>query len=114
MNNSGYKAIIRSLTHWVIHCNMMFLQSPLMTKQPKSQAELMGLVYGFLGIIIYRGLMLGGIARVGQLQLFQTFLTILASAILLGEKISIETIGFAIGVICCVALGKRTFIQSKA
>jgi drug/metabolite transporter (DMT)-like permease len=68
----------------------------------------------FLGFFAwYHGLMLGGIARIGQLQLLQIFLTIPASAILLGEKISIEIIGFAIGVICCVALGKRTPIKSK-
>jgi drug/metabolite transporter (DMT)-like permease len=54
----------------------------------------------FLGFSVwYRGLMLGSIARVGQPQLFQTFLTISASVILLGEKISIETIVFAIRVI---------------
>jgi hypothetical protein len=41
-------------------------------------------------------------------------LTISASAILLGKKISIETVGFAIGVICCVALGKKTAIKEKA
>ncbi len=66
----------------------------------------------FLGFFAwYQGLLLGGIARVGQLQLFQPFLTILASALLLGEKLSIDTLGFALGVICCVALGKRTQIK---
>jgi drug/metabolite transporter (DMT)-like permease len=65
----------------------------------------------FLGFFAwYQGLMLGGIARVGQLQLFQPFLTILASALLLGERLSLHTLGFAVGVICCVALGKRTSI----
>jgi drug/metabolite transporter (DMT)-like permease len=67
----------------------------------------------FLGFFAwYQGLMLGGIARVGQLQLLQPFLTILASALLLGERLSLDTLGFAIGVICCVALGKRTSIKT--
>jgi drug/metabolite transporter (DMT)-like permease len=67
----------------------------------------------FLGFFAwYQGLLLGGIARVGQLQLFQPFLTILASALLLQEKISIDTLGFAAAVIGCVALGKRTTIQA--
>lgn len=65
----------------------------------------------FLGFFAwYRGLALGGIARIGQLQLVQPFLTILASFILLGENLTIETIGFAAAVISCVALGKRTAI----
>ncbi len=69
----------------------------------------------FLGFFAwYQGLLLGGIARVGQLQLFQPFLTILASALLLGEKLSIDTLGFAVGVICCVALGKRTQIKKSS
>ncbi|PZO43861.1 MAG: EamA family transporter [Pseudanabaena frigida] len=56
----------------------------------------------------YRGLYFGGIARVGQLQLFQPFLTILASAVLLGEPMKLTTFGFATGVLLCVALGRRT------
>ncbi len=66
----------------------------------------------FLGFFAwYQGLLLGGIARVGQLQLFQPFLTILASALLLGEKLSINTWLFAGAVICCVAWGKRSPIK---
>jgi drug/metabolite transporter (DMT)-like permease len=68
----------------------------------------------FLGFFAwYRGLALGGIARIGQLQLIQPFMTILASFILLGEHLSIETIGFAAAVIGCVLLGKRTQINRK-
>ena len=68
----------------------------------------------FLGFFAwYRGLALGGIARIGQLQLIQPFMTILASVILLGEHLTIETIGFATAVITCVVLGKRTQISAK-
>ncbi len=68
----------------------------------------------FLGFFAwYRGLALGGIARVGQIQLIQPFLTILASVVLLGEPLTIETIGFAAAVITCVVLGKRTQISAK-
>ncbi|PZV17007.1 MAG: EamA family transporter [Pseudanabaena sp.] len=63
----------------------------------------------FLGFFAwYRGLFLGGIARIGQLQLFQPFLTILASAILLGEPMTLTTLGFASGVLICVALGRSS------
>ena len=47
-----------------------------------------GVVSMFLGFFAwYRGLALGGIAAVGQVQLLQPFLTIFASALLLGEVI---------------------------
>jgi drug/metabolite transporter (DMT)-like permease len=68
----------------------------------------------FLGFFAwYRGLALGGIARIGQIQLIQPFLTILASVVLLGEHLSIETISFTSAVITCVVLGKRTQISAK-
>jgi drug/metabolite transporter (DMT)-like permease len=62
----------------------------------------------FLGFFAwYQGLVWGGIANVGQIQLLQPFLTILASAILLHEALTIRTLGFALGVIICIALSKR-------
>jgi drug/metabolite transporter (DMT)-like permease len=68
----------------------------------------------FLGFFAwYRGLALGGIARIGQLQLIQPFMTIFASVILVGEHLTLETIGFAAAVIGCVILGKRTQINAK-
>jgi drug/metabolite transporter (DMT)-like permease len=68
----------------------------------------------FLGFFAwYRGLALGGIARIGQMQLLQPFLTISASAILLGERLNVTTIGFAIGTIVCVALGRRAAIDPR-
>ena len=58
----------------------------------------------------YRGLALGGIARVSQLQLLQPFLTLLASALLLGEQITLVAIGFALAIVACVAIGRRAAI----
>ena len=58
----------------------------------------------------YRGLALGGIARVSQLQLLQPFLTLLASALLLGERITPLALGFALAIVACVALGRRAAI----
>jgi drug/metabolite transporter (DMT)-like permease len=67
----------------------------------------------FLGFFAwYHGLALGGIARIGQLQLLQPFLTILASAIILGEPLTPTTLGFAIAVVSSVALGRRATIGS--
>ena len=62
----------------------------------------------FLGFFAwYRGLAQGGIAAVGQLQLVQPFLTIFASAWLLGERIDVATIVAAGLVIASIALGRR-------
>jgi drug/metabolite transporter (DMT)-like permease len=60
-----------------------------------------------LFIAWYKGLAMGGIANVSQIQLIQPFLTILASTILLNESLTVTTLGFALGVIVCVALGRK-------
>jgi len=62
----------------------------------------------FLGFFAwYRGLALGGIATVGQVQLLQPFLTIVASASLLGEQIDAATYLAAALVIGSIAIGRR-------
>ena len=55
----------------------------------------------------YRGLAQGGIAAVGQVQLLQPFLTIVASALLLGEALDPLTFVAAGLVIVSIALGRR-------
>ena len=68
-------------------------------------------VSAFLGFFAwYRGLALGGIARVSQMQLLQPFLTLLASALLLGEQITLIGLGFALTIMACVAIGRRAAI----
>jgi drug/metabolite transporter (DMT)-like permease len=59
----------------------------------------------------FRGLALGGIARVGQTQLIQPFITILFSALLLGETVDMMTIGFAVAVFGVVATGRAFSIK---
>ncbi|MBF2021509.1 MAG: DMT family transporter [Hydrococcus sp. C42_A2020_068] len=58
----------------------------------------------------YHGLAIGGISCVGQVQLLQPFLTILGSAVLLGEPLTLHTLSFALCVMVCVVLGKRAQI----
>jgi len=55
----------------------------------------------------YRGLRLGGIAKVGQIQLLQAFMTIGFAALLNGEAIGWRTVAFALAVVACVAIGRR-------
>ncbi len=70
------------------------------------------LVSQFLGFLPwFRGLALGGIARVGQTQLIQPFITILFSALLLGESIDMMTLGFALAVFAVVATGRAFNIK---
>ena len=63
----------------------------------------------FLAFVVwYKGLALGGIARIGQLQLLQPFLTILAAAMLLHELVSWTEVLAALIVIACVLIGRRS------
>ncbi len=68
----------------------------------------LGLFSMFLGFFAWNtGLKLGGMARVGQLQLLQTFVTLAIAALLLGEEITLETLGFAVAVLVVIVLGQR-------
>ncbi|MRV76538.1 EamA family transporter [Duganella sp. FT92W] len=60
----------------------------------------------------YRGMALGGVARVGQVQLLQPFLTMAGAALVLSETISLSNILFSLAVISVVATGRRTRIQA--
>lgn len=61
----------------------------------------------------YRGLALGGIARVGQTQLLQPFLTILAAALLLGEPGDSVTWMVAALVVAVVAIGRTAPVAHR-
>jgi drug/metabolite transporter (DMT)-like permease len=55
----------------------------------------------------YRGLALGGTVRVSQVQLVQPFLSMLFAVPLLGERLDLPTVAFALAVIATVFLGKK-------
>lgn len=66
----------------------------------------------FIGFFFwYKGLALGGIARVGQVQLVQPFLTLIGAALILGEALDARNFLFAIAVIAVVAIGRRMGIK---
>ena len=66
----------------------------------------------FIGFFFwYKGLAMGGIARVGQVQLIQPFLTLLGATVILGESLSANNIAFALAVIAVVAIGRRMNIK---
>jgi drug/metabolite transporter (DMT)-like permease len=66
----------------------------------------------FIGFFFwYRGMARGGIARVGQVQLVQPFLTLLGAAALLGEPLELANFVFAFAVIAVVALGRKMQVR---
>ena len=68
----------------------------------------------FLGFFAwYRGLAIGGIARVGQVQLLQPFLTVLAAALFFDEAVPAETFVFAAAVIAVIAGGRRSLVARR-
>ena len=69
----------------------------------------------FIGFFFwYKGLALGGIARVGQVQLIQPFLTLLGAAVILGELLELRTFLFALAIIAVVAIGRKMPIRRQS
>lgn len=66
----------------------------------------------FIGFFFwYRGLALGGIARVGQVQLLQPFMSLLGAAVIAGEALDASNMLFALAVIVVVAIGRRMAVR---
>jgi drug/metabolite transporter (DMT)-like permease len=60
----------------------------------------------------YRGLALGGVMRVSQVQLVQPFLALLFAVPVLGERLDATTVLFALAVVIVVLIGKRMPVRS--
>ena len=116
-------ALARSMGGWQVICWALVIAAPILlavlivTGTPINwhapAPAWAGFLYlalfsQFLGFFAwYQGLALGGIAKVGQLQLLQTFVTLGAAALLLGEAITGFEIAFAMVVVALVAAGQR-------
>ncbi|MDE1181769.1 DMT family transporter [Paraburkholderia sp.] len=117
----------RHLGGWQVISWALVLSLPLMAPlawwlRPASfdgigQASLWGLAYVSLfsmliGFVFwYRGLALGGIAAVGQLQLLQPFFGLVLAAWLLHEQVPVVMVLVTIAVVACVA-GAKHFSRS--
>ena len=113
----------RVLGGWQVISWALVLSLPIMLPiawltWPKSLAEISmtawaGLIYVslfsmFIGFVFwYRGLALGGIAAVGQLQLMQPFMGLILAAILLHETVSIGMLISTLGAVACVVGAKK-------
>ncbi|HEY2552159.1 MAG TPA: DMT family transporter [Streptosporangiaceae bacterium] len=60
----------------------------------------------------YQGMAIGGVARVGRLQLAQPALTLCWSALLLGERVSLLSAVAAAAVIAATAVGRNARVDS--
>ena len=113
----------RDLGGWQVICWALVLTAPLLVvpvamalpgQVPVRPEAWVGFAYlsvvsMLLGFFAwYRGLALGGVARIGQLQLAQPLLTLAWSALLLGEHVGVPTLLAALGVIGSVGVTQRT------
>ncbi len=72
----------------------------------------LGLMSQLAGFFFWnRGLAIGGIARVGQVQLLQSSMTLVAASLILGETITPRAVVFAVLIAACVWLGRRAAIR---
>lgn len=113
----------RKMPGWEVICWALVLTSPLTVAAAAASfssayldagaAQIGALAYlsfgsMFLGFFAWNiGLAMGGIARVSQVQLLQTFVTIAIAAVLLDEPVTLDVLLFALAVIAIVALGRR-------
>ena len=109
---------------WTLVISFPFIFLPAWILAPNNWLEIpfdiwvgflyLALVSQLFGFFLwYKGLALGGIARVSQAQLIQPFITIIASVLLFNEKLEIITIAFALLVISTVAIGKKMPVNKK-
>ena len=74
---------------------------------------LLGLSSMYLGFFAwYRGLAMAGAAYGAQVQQLQALLTLLWSALLLGEQVNIVTVAAALVVVACVAWAQRSRVPT--
>lgn len=125
---TGYAAggrLAREMGGWRVICWALVLSAPLIVLPAwwhrPLPADLDGghwLAFAYLALVSQlagfffwnRGLALGGVARVSQVQLLQPFVTAAAAAVLLHEGIELRDMVFALAVIACVAGNRRTAI----
>jgi drug/metabolite transporter (DMT)-like permease len=117
-------ALSRRLGGWQVICWALVLSAPVLAPVVAVRIAATGLHAGadawlgftyvalvsmFLAFFAwYRGLALGGIARVSQVQLAQPVLTLVWAALLLGEQVTAATVAAALAVLASVVATQRT------
>ena len=126
----GYAAggpLSRSLGGWQVICWALIIGLPVVValllwlgRSPDRAASWIAWG-GFLYVALFsqligffawnKGLAMGGVAKIGQLQLLQPFVTLLASYGLLGERIGWVEMGFALLVVGIVLMGRTARVD---
>ena len=120
--------VSREIGGWQVICWALVLSFPITATgayflKPDNLFDLPAFVYvGFLYLALgsqlfgfffwNKGLVLGGIARVSQVQLLQPFLSILGAILILDEHVDVLTYVFAIAVIITIAIGRKMVIKT--
>jgi drug/metabolite transporter (DMT)-like permease len=115
--------LARELGPWQTVSWALVLASPLMVfltlftvvQQPPSATPVQWLAFAYLGVVSmflgffawYRGLAIGPMARVSQIQLIQPVLSICWAGLLLGEALTWTTIIGGLAVILCAGAAVR-------
>ena len=68
----------------------------------------------FAFFLWYRGLAIGGTARVSQIQLTQPFLTMLGAILFLGESVRSSSLYFALAIVAMVVINKRMTVVVRS
>lgn len=113
----------RTLGGWQVICWALIIALPLMLPlcwlyfpssfQHVPTTAYIGLAYVSLFSMLigfffwYKGLALGGIAKIGQIQLVQPFIGLVFCAVLLNEHISFLMIAISLAVVSCVVMAKK-------
>jgi drug/metabolite transporter (DMT)-like permease len=115
--------LARSLGGWQVVSWALVLSSPVVVVTTLALSGLINwdappeawLAYLYLALMSQyfgfffwnRGMVIAGVAKTGQLQLIQPFITLAGSALLLGESVGWRHVVFALIVVVVVALGGR-------
>ncbi|MBL4640111.1 MAG: DMT family transporter [Kordiimonadaceae bacterium] len=110
---------------WALLLSLPFITWPAINAAPADFSSLPSdVIIGFLYLSLvsqlsgfflwYKGLALGGVARVSQAQLLQPIVTILASVWFVGEKLDMATVIFAGLVIATVGVSRKAKVYSVA
>ncbi|MDR5811282.1 DMT family transporter [Caballeronia sp. LZ019] len=124
--------LARQMGGWQVICWALVLSAPFLllpvgwlawahhAAHPEPLALRTWLAFGyvtlfsqFIGFFAwYAGLAMGGISRVGQVQLLQIFFTMALSALFFGEHVSASTWVYAAAVIVTVVLGRKAAVRA--
>lgn len=121
--------LARELGSWQTVCWALVLAAPVMTAltavsvapAPPAASPVEWLAFAYLGVVSmllgffawYRGLAIGPMAQVSQVQLIQPLLTMVWAALLLGEQIGWATALGGAAVVACAALAVRVRLRQR-